>query len=52
MINIKDFILFLSNSFEPKQLMINEFKPGLWFAEIDCFAKQAMVTILLFSSMV
>lgn len=37
MINIFLFKNFLSEEFAPKSIYIDEFKPDLQFAEIDCF---------------
>lgn len=40
MINISDFKEFLIKKFNSDELIIDEFKPGLQFVEVDCFKKQ------------
>jgi hypothetical protein len=40
MISISDFKEFLIKKFNADELYIDEFKPGLQFAEVDCFKNQ------------
>jgi hypothetical protein len=41
MISISEFKDFLKNKFSTDTLYIDEFKPDLQFADIDCFDKQS-----------